>query len=61
MVITVRAVFIAFLVGCHVLSERLFALFAHEHHLGRFCEFVGLGLGMTFGTVEPPFAAWRTD
>ncbi len=61
MVITVWAVLVALLVGSHVLSKGFLALLAHEGHLRRLAQFVVLCLGVAFGAVKPPLAAWRAN
>jgi len=61
MIIAVGAVLVAFLVRSHILPECLFALLAHECHLGRPREGVGLLLSVTFRTVEPQLAAGCTN
>jgi len=48
MIIAMRTILITLLITCHILSKRLFALLAYERHLCRFCERMGLSLGMTF-------------
>jgi len=61
MVITMGAIFIAFLVRRHVLPERFFTLLAHERHFRCLRQLVVLRLSVAFGAVEPQFAAGCTD
>lgn len=61
MIVAMRTVLVALIVLGHVLAERLLALLAHEHHLRRLRETVGLRLGVTFGAVEPLLAARRAN
>lgn len=60
-VVTVRAILVAFLVSGHVLPKCLFTFLAHESHLQCFCKLMRLRLCMALGTVEPLFAARSTD
>ena len=61
MVITVRAVLIAFLIRGHVLPERLLALLAQKRHLRRLGQLMVFLLRMTFRAVEPLLATRRSD
>ena len=56
-----RAVLVALLINGHVLAERLLALLTDETHFGRPCKRMRLCLRVTFGAVEPLFAARGTD
>lgn len=55
------AVLIAFLEGQDILPEYLFAFFAGKYQLISFLEVVVLHLVVTVGTLEPLFAAGRSD
>ena len=61
MVITMRTVLIALLVGSHVLPECLLTFLAHENHLQCLFEGVRLRLTMAFRAIVPLFAAWSAD
>jgi hypothetical protein len=61
MIITMWTVFIALLVGRHILSERLFAFLAHKNHLRCLLQGVCLRFTVAFGAIVPLFAAWSTD
>ena len=54
-------ILIAFLVGRHVLPERLLALLAHESHLEGFGQWMGLRFSVAFRTVVPGFATGCSD
>lgn len=61
MVITVRAVFIAFLIRGHVLPERLLALLAQKRHLRRLGQLMVFFLRVAFRAVEPLLTTRRPD
>lgn len=59
MVITMRTVFITFLISRHIFSKSFLAFLANKGHLCRFPQRMGLRLAVTFSTVIPLFAAGR--
>jgi hypothetical protein len=61
MIITMRAVFVALFVDCHVLAESLLTLFADESHFRCPSKWVCLCLCMAFRTVEPLLATRGAD
>jgi hypothetical protein len=61
MVIAMRAIFVALLIRRHILPKCLFTLLAQERHFRRLRQFVTLRFRVTFGAVEPQFAAGCTD
>ena len=61
MIIAVRAIFIALLIHCHVLAERLLTLLTYESHFHSTFQRVGRNFSMAFGAVEPFLTTRRTD
>jgi hypothetical protein len=61
MIITMRTVFVALFVDCHILAESFLALFADESHLRCPRKWMCLRLCMTFRTVEPLLATRGAD